>query len=173
MVKRNNSIVSKVYLPKHTLIMSDMMVNGFKMLICFGLSLGMIIYYKVPIGWQALYAIPSLVTILIFTFGCCCILLHLGVFIDDMANVINIVLRFVFYLTGIFYNINIFPEPIHSLILKGNPLAFMISGFRDSILYQTVPSRKWLLLWFVISVALAAFGVWNIYKNENTYVKVI
>ena len=84
-----------------------MMVNGFKMLICFGLSLGMIIYYKVPIGWQALYAIPSLITILIFTFGCCCILLHLGVFIDDMANVINIVLRFVFYLTGIFYNINI------------------------------------------------------------------
>ena len=46
MVKRNKSIVSKVYLPKHTLIMSDMMVNGFKMLICFGLSLGMIIYLQ-------------------------------------------------------------------------------------------------------------------------------
>ena len=173
MVKRNKTIVSKVYLPKHTLIMSDMMVNAFKMQICFGLSAGMIIYYRVPIGWQALYAIPALITMIIFTFGCCCILLHLGVFIDDMANVINIVLRFVFYLTGIFYNINIFPEPIYSLVLKGNPLAFMISSFRDSILYQTVPSRKWLLFWFVISVALAAFGVRNIYKNENTYVKVI
>ena len=118
-MKRNKSIVSKVYLPKHTLIMSDMMVNAFKMLICFGLSAGMIIYYRVPIGWQALYAIPALITMIIFTFGCCCILLHLGVFIDDMANVINIVLRFVFYLTGIFYNINIFPEPIYSLVLKG------------------------------------------------------
>lgn len=52
MVKRNKSIVSKVYLPKHTLIMSDMMVNAFKMLICFGLSAGMIIYYRVP-GWLA------------------------------------------------------------------------------------------------------------------------
>ena len=76
-------------------------------------------------------------------------------------------LRFVFYLTGIFYNINIFPEPIYSLVLKGNPLAFMISSFRDSILYQTVPSRKWLLFWFVISVALAAFGVRNIYNMDE------
>ena len=87
-------------------------------------------------------------------------MLHLGVFIDDMANVINIVLRFVFYLTGIFYNINIFPEPIHSLILKGNPLAFMISGFRDSILYQTVQIRKMVVILVCHYLSgLAAFGI--------------
>lgn len=32
-------------------------------------------------------------------------LMHYGVFIQDLANVTNIVLRMVFYLTGIFYNI--------------------------------------------------------------------
>ena len=120
-----------------------------------------------------LYVIPSFIVLFVVTFACMTHLMHYGVFIQDLANVTNIVFRMVFYMTGIFYNINIFPEPIYSLVLKGNPLAFMISCFRDSILYQTVPSRKWLLFWFVISVALAAFGVRNIYKNENTYVKVI
>ena len=174
MVKRNKSIVSKVYLPKHTLIMSDMMVNAFKMLICFGLSAGMIIYYRVPIGWQALYAIPALITMIIFTFGCCCILLHLGVFIDDMANVINIVLRFVFYLTGIFYNIEKrLPAQYTGILMKGNPMALVLSSLRKCILYGQAPDVKWLIIWFIIGIIVAALGVRKIYKNENSYVKVI
>ena len=174
MVKRNKSIVSKVYLPKHTLIMSDMMVNAFKMLICFGLSAGMIIYYRVPIGWQALYAIPALITMIIFTFGCCCILLHLGVFIDDMANVINIVLRFVFYLTGIFYNVATrIPAPYGELLTRYNPMAFFLECMRNSLLYGKIPHRKLMLAWFVVSIILAGTGIRKIYKNENSYVKVI
>ena len=32
---------------------------------------------------------------------------------------------------------------------------------------------KWVGIWFVIGVVVAAFGVHKIYKNENGYVKVI
>jgi len=150
------------------------MVNAFKMLICFGLSAGMIIYYRVPIGWQALYAIPALITMIIFTFGCCCILLHLGVFIDDMANVINIVLRFVFYLTGIFYNIEKrLPAQYTGILMKGNPMALVLSSLRKCILYGQAPDVKWLIIWFIIGIIVAALGVRKIYKNENSYVKVI
>lgn len=173
MVKRNKSIVSKVYLPKHTLIMSDMMVNGFKMLICFAIVVGMLVFFRVPVDAHILYVIPILITVVLFTFGCCCILLHLGVFIEDMSNVINIALRLVFYLTGIFYNIRSFPEPFQSLILRGNPLALLITGLRDCVLYKSTPDMPWLGIWFLISLALSVFGIWNIYKNENTYVKVI
>ena len=150
-----------------------MMVNGFKMLICLAIVVGMLIFYRVPVDLHIIYVIPILITTILFTFGCCCILLHLGVFIEDMSNVINIVLRFVFYLTGIFYNIRSFPEPYRSLILKGNPLALLITDLRDCVLYQTKPDVLWLCIWFGISLLLSMFGIWNIYKNENTYVKVI
>ena len=100
MVKRNKSIVSKVYLPKHTLIMSDMMVNGFKMLICFAIVVGMLVFFRVPV-------------------------------------------------------------------------ALLITGLRDCVLYKSTPDMPWLGIWFLISLALSVFGIWNIYKNENTYVKVI
>lgn len=174
MVKRNKSIVSKVYLPKYTLIFSDMMVNGFKMLICLGIVLIMLVAYRVPVDGHIVFALPVLAVTVLFTFGCCCILLHLGVFIVDMSNVINIVLRFVFYLTGIFYNIEAsLPEKYAQFLLTFNPMALFINNMRKTVMYRSSPEWKILGVWAVISLILAIFGVWNIYKNENTYVKVI
>ena len=43
MVRTNKGVVSKVYLPKFVLVLSDMIVNGFKMLISFGLVVVMMI----------------------------------------------------------------------------------------------------------------------------------
>ena len=174
MVKRNKAIVSKVYLPKYTLIISDMMVNAFKMLICLGIVLVMLVVYQVPVDAHILLALPVLAVTILFTFGCCCILLHLGVFIVDMANVINIVLRFVFYLTGVFYNIEAsFPEHYAKMLLTFNPMALLINSLRKTVMYCESPNWKMLGVWTVISLLLAVFGVRNIYKNENTYVKVI
>lgn len=174
MVKRNKPVVAKVYLPKYTLIVSDMMVNGFKMLICFGIVALMLLFYRVPLTWNILLIIPITCIMILFTFGCCCILLHLGVFIDDMSNVINIVLRFIFYLTGIFYNIEVSFKGIYgSLLLHLNPLACFITNARRCVIYGQMPDFGTLGIWLAISIVLCVFGVWNIYRSENTYVKVI
>ena len=52
-------------------------------------------------------------------------------------------------------------------------MALFIDSIRDCSMYAM--TSNWLLLgiWFVISFILAVFGVWNIYRYENTYVKVI
>jgi len=174
MVKRNKAIVSKVYIPKFMLLISDMMVNGFKMMICMALAFILIIFSRVPLDWHVIVIIPCLMVIGAFTFACSTLLLHMGVFVDDMANVINIVLRFVFYLTGIFYNISaVLPEKYAWLLLKLNPVAMVIDTLRQGVLYQEFINVRTMLLWFVISIIVSVFGIRNIYKNENTYVKVI
>ncbi len=174
MVKRNKPIVSKVYLPKYTLILSDMMVNGFKMMICFFIVGIMLMVYKVPVDWHIVYLIPVLMAVIAFTFACATWLLNLGVFVEDMSYVIYIVLKFVIYLTGIFYNIETsLPEPYASLLLKFNPLAAFLDGARRAVIYCDTPARKVLLAWFIVSLILSALGIRNIYKNENTYAKVI
>ena len=90
---------------------------------------------------------------------------HFGVFVQDLSNVINIVLRLLFYITGIFYNVETRLAkfaPWIKVILHCNPLALL----------QTA-ARKFLLLWMVLSFILSAIGVKIIYKYENSYVKVI
>ena len=83
-------------------------------------------------------------------------------------------LRILFYMSGIFYVItDRVNEAIATLLLKVNPVGFLIDACRSALVYCATPHRKLILLWFVIGAALSAIGVAIIYKNENNYVKVI
>ncbi len=57
--------------------------------------------------------------------------------------------------------------------MKGNPMALVLSGIRKCVLYGQAPDVKWLFIWFIIGIIVAALGIRKIYKNENSYVKVI
>ena len=174
LVKRNKSIVSKVYIPKYILLVSEMMVNMFKMFICLAISFIMILIYKVPLTLNILYAIPILIVSIIFTFGICVFLMHFGVFIEDLANIINIVLKFAFYFTGIFYSIQTrFPSPYKEILLNCYPLATLIEMLRDCTLYGKGINIILLLVLFIVSMAISLLGIKCVKKNENTYVKVI
>ena len=175
-VKNNKSIVAKVYLPKYILVMVRMFVNGFKMLISFGIVIIMMVIYRVPVSFNILYMIPIMLTLFLFTFGCSTIVAHFGVFVQDLSNVINIVLRLLFYITGIFYNVETRLAkfaPWNKVILHCNPLALLLTSARRCMIYDQTPARKFLLLWMVLSFILSAIGVKIIYKYENSYVKVI
>ncbi len=177
MVKSNKSIVTKVYIPKFVLVLAKMLVNGFKMLICFAIVVMLMIVYHVPVTLNVLYVIPLLIDLWLFTFGCMCILTHFGVFVEDLTNVIDIVLRFVFYLSGVMYSISHRigdSYPLYATILeKCNPVAFVMASLRECVLYGDTPGRKLILLWGLISVVISAIGVTIIYKNENSYAKLI
>lgn len=173
MVKNNKAIVSKVYLPKYILVLVKMYVNAFKMLISFGIVVIMMVVWRVLPDWRILYVLPILVVFMVLTFGCMTILLHFGVFVEDLANVVNIGLRLLFYITGIFYKVSTRVPHVGPWLEKYNPLAFLISAMRGVLLYGQSPSLKWLAAWFVVGILLSIVGVRTIYKNENSYVKVI
>lgn len=172
-VKNNKAIVTKVYMPKFILILTKLWVNAFKMMVSFAIVVLLMIVYRVPITWNVLFFIPVILIFMLFTFGCATFLLHFGVYVEDLANVVDIALRFFFYLTGIFYNIqNRIPE-FGTLLNQVNPVAFLITEMRACIMYESTPNLLLLLIWFVISLILSILGIRMIYKNENSYVKVI
>lgn len=172
-VKNNKAVVSKVYLPKFILIFTKMWVNGFKMMISFAIVIAMMIFFRVPVSANVLYFVPILIILGFFTFGCSCFLLHYGVYVEDLSNVIKIALRFMFYLTGIFYNVEKRVPEYGSLLNQFNPVAFLISSMRKCLIYEQAPDTKMLLFWLVVSLAVAILGVRKIYKEENNYVKAI
>jgi len=174
MVKNNKAIIDKVYVPKFVLAYTRMGIDGFKMLISFGIIVGMLVFFRIPPTWNILYILPLLLLLIIITFAGMTILMHLGVFIEDMHNIVQILLRLLFYITGIFYSVvKRLPEPYGQYALKLNPIAFILNGMRDCLLYGRAPNVKLMLVWMVIGITVAAIGVRIIYKYENGYVKVI
>lgn len=174
LVTKNSSIVSKVYMPKYMLIFIQMMVNAFKMMISFALVAGIMVIYQVPVSLKLLFIFPLFLLLFLITFGISTICMHFGVFVEDLANVINVFLRLVFYLSGIFYSITKrVPSPYSDILLKLNPSAYIMHSLRECMIYSTVPDCKWMLVWFAAGLLLSLIGIRLIYKYENTYVKVI
>jgi len=177
-VKNNKAIISKVYLPKFILILVKMYVNAFKLFINFIIVFVLIIYNRIPITMKVLWIIPVLLTLFLLTFGICLFLAHFGVYVHDLTNVVRIVLRMLFYLTGIFYDISVrgagyFGEEGAQKLLRLNPIAFLISEVRNVMIYNTPIEGRVLITWFIVAVILSIFGVRLIYRSENNYVKVI
>ena len=173
-VSNNSKVVSKVYLPKFILVLVKMGNNGFKMTVSFSLVVCMMILYRVPVNLNILYVIPLLLTMCMLTFGVSTIFAHFGVFVEDLSNVITVLLRMTFYLSGIFYSIiNRVKGPYGELLLKLNPMALLINDMRSALIYASPIHRKAILVWFLISCVLSLIGVKLIYKYENSYVKVI
>lgn len=173
-VSRNSAIVGKIYIPKYILLLSDLGQLLIKMFISFFIVFIMMGFYRVKININVIYFIPIIISLFMITFGISCIMLHFGVYVEDLRNLINVGFRLLFYLTGIFYSIEKrVPKRLGHILLKANPIACLIDSCRKSLLYCQTPARKLIIMWFLIGCVLSFIGINIIYKNENSYAKVM
>ena len=118
--------------------------------------------------------IPIFIVLFLFTFGVGSIMMHYGVYVNDLGYITGIMLQMMMYFSGVFYSVaKRIPEPFGAIIENFNPVALFISSMRSAILYQETPRLGIIAVWGFISLILAALGIFTIYSNENSYVKVI
>lgn len=173
-VRAAKGIITKVYMPKYILLMSKMFVNGFKMMVAFGVTLILMIIQRVPFNWTIIYFVPIVIVLFMFTFGVGTIMMHYGVYVNDLGYITGIVLNILMYLSGPFYSVSKrMPAPFGEILEKYNPVAFLMAQMRNALLYGISPDWVMLGIWAFISVVLIALGCFTIYHNENAYVKVI
>jgi len=87
-----------------------------------------------------------------------------SIFIKDVANVVSILVQFGFWLTPIFWNIEMIPEK-YRWIIELNPMYYIITGYRESIVSH-VPfweSDNTIYFWAFTLVCLY-FGI-SIYRR--------
>lgn len=174
LISNNRDLVTKVYIPKYILLLAKSFTYLFKMGISLLITFGLMIFQGVTFTWHIIFIIPIIAILYILTFGLGMILMNFGVTVNDLGNLTSIVLRMVFYLSGVFYNIN---ERLHGkaafILLKLNPIAFIMNEVRRALLQNVVPNITGLLFWLGIGLLLCMIGVHMIHKNENSYAKVI
>ena len=130
--------------------------------------------------------VPLLAAImLIFTLGAALIVAHLGVFFADTTNVINVVLRLLFYCSPIFYFVRSKPElpagtniflvkhqTIHALYML-NPIACFFELFRDALLWGDMPEPRMLLYTTLVSLGTFIVGFAIFSRSEGKFAKYI
>lgn len=173
-VRNNKDIVSKVYIPKYILLLSDMILNFYKLLFSAIILAGMMLIFKIQIGWNFVWIFPAIGIMIFLSFGEGMIFLHFGVYVDDLSHAVGILLQMLMFLSGEFYDVVAsLPTPLNVVMICLNPVALFIDTMRNALLYNIAANLPLVLLWLSISLLLCYFGVHIVYKNENGYVKVI
>ena len=143
MVRNNKGIITKVYLPKYILLFSRLLVIGFKMFVSFLVIAVMLLVFQVKVTFNALGLLPIIIVLFLFTFGIGSILMHYGVYVNDLSYITGILLTMMMYLTGTFYDVaKRIPDPFGKILENLNPVAFLIAEMRNTVLYGQVLDWK-------------------------------
>ena len=171
-VRHYKSILARVYLPKYILLFSNIFENFIQYLITLGLTAIMAVISGVPFSWMVFLLPVIIIVFLLLAFGVSCIMLHCGVYVRDLGNIVRVLLRLTFYLSGVFFSIpNRIPPPYSELLLAINPAAMLINESRNVLLYGKMLNWELVGAWFLIAIVLTAFGVYLIHRYEQNYTK--
>lgn len=139
----NANLVKKVYFPREILPLSVVLSNLVNFLLALVVLFGMLYLFKVPFTvWATLLPVIILIQFM-FTLGLGFFFSTLNVFYRDTSVIMDVCLLAWFFLTPIFYPIDILPTQrvvfgfnldLHRLVRWVNPMASVIDAYR-TILY--------------------------------------
>ena len=136
-----NSILANSYLVKKVAfrvsllpiipLLSALIVHIFFIFFMFA----MFIYYGYTPDIYWLQIAYYLFALFILLLGLTWITASVVVFFKDMGQIVAMLIQFGFWLTPIFWSINMIPQKYH-WIVKLNPMVYIIEGYRNSMIYH-------------------------------------
>ena len=123
---------------------------------------------------------PDLYTLQLLYYTLCMVVMVLGlcyatcaivVFFKDLTQIINIILQIGIWLTPIMWNIDAMDmNPILIKIIKMNPMYYIVSGYRDSLINKVAFwERGWINLYFWLFCLIVLFGGFKIFKKLKVH----
>jgi len=164
------SLIDKVYFPREVLPISVVLAN----LVNFVLSLVVFIPLALLMGAQLSpwsLALPAIIGVqLILVTGLALLLAAVNVFYRDTELVLDVGLTAWFFLTPIFYELELLPKnvlgfsfDVWRLVYTLNPMATLVTDYRYILLYE-YPVIRHTLISFATGVALLAMG-WAVFRR--------
>ncbi|BAF71285.1 ABC transporter permease [Sulfurovum sp. NBC37-1] len=153
----NGNLLKKMSFPKLALPLITLGISLINFFI-FTVMMFIVFGFLGHLPYHALYWLPllTLITLALAT-GIGLFLGTLNVFIRDIAQMMEIIMQFWFWLTPVVYMISIVPEKYHVLFLI-NPMTGIVTGFQSILLYDKAPDLSLLVyptLFALISMLLA------------------
>ncbi|MCR5452579.1 MAG: ABC transporter permease [Lachnospiraceae bacterium] len=168
-VRRNSSMIKKVYLPKYLYPLSNIIFNYIIFLISLIVLIPVMIYAgQAPtlLIWQVL---PALIELFILVVGVGLILSVLDVFFRDAEYLWNVITMIIMYMSAIFYPVDRLEKSGFDWILMYNPLYCIIHQMRGGMLGYYVTAWEYIYP-LVVAVIMLVFGVVLFKKKQDDFI---
>lgn len=168
----NSNLVTKTLFPTEILPLTVALAGLVNHLIGFAILLVIIVFTIGKISVFILLVPVYFLTLMLFTLGIAWLVSSLNVFVRDISQVLSVILTFWFWFTPIFYTTDRFPPRLLSLV-KWNPVAHVVMGYRDCLLRMRMPDLGTLALLAVVSFAVFAVGGLFFRHTKREFVDVL
>lgn len=154
----NSGLVMKVYFPREVLPISVVLANGVNFLLALIALFAMIFVFRIQLSYSILLLPLIFAVQVVFASGISLILAAVTVFYRDVGIIMETLLLAWFFLTPVFYRMeDLFPAYAR-WVYMANPMASIISAYRDVLYYGGTPGMDFLARTFVTSLIVLVVG---------------
>jgi lipopolysaccharide transport system permease protein len=151
------SLITKTLFPPEILPISVLIANLINHLIGLGIFLGIVLLYLQKASVLFFLAPIYLFALLLFSLGLSWFISSVQVFLRDTAQVLSVVLTFWFWFTPIFFDEKRIPQRL-TFLLRINPVAEVVSGYRKCFLSFEMPSVPGLIVLYAVALLTVFAG---------------
>ena len=162
-MRKNRHLITKMSYPVSTIptftAVSKMFINVILMVI-------VIIFYCLMGFYPTIYYLQILFYgMLSFMFFDCwaTFAAPISAISQDFSNLVRSIVFAVFWLSGILWNIDTIENPIIRVILKINPVTYLVTGFRASLMSRNwfFETPRWTLVFLAELIIMFFLGLWS------------
>lgn len=174
----NSGMIKKVYFPREVLPISIVLSSLINFLLGFLILFGALIVFHSQLSpW--LWMLPLvMLTQTLFALGLVFFLSTLQVFYRDTAMVMDVAMLAWFFVTPVFYSMDFLPKTkvifgitldVHRWLYFLNPMASIISTYRDLLYYGYRTDLDFFLRTFVTALGVLILGYWFFYRHSGRF----
>lgn len=165
-------LVTKVYFPREILPLTYVFAALFDFAVASTVFFALFAYYRVPLGFGALYALPVVGVLAIFTTAASLVFSATQVRMRDIGVAMPLLLQLWMFATPVVYPLDAVPERLRGLYML-NPLVGVVEGFRNATLHGQAPDGRLLATSAAVSLLLLAAAYAYFKRVEATIADVI
>lgn len=168
----NQALVSKVFFPRMLVPLSTAASTLLDFAVALGLGVILLFVFGVNPGWPVLLLPVWVLVFLATALGAGLAASAWAVKYRDVQYVLPWLLQVMLYATPVAYSTDAIPENLRPLFLA-NPLAWMLDGFRWSVLGTTMPPMWQLVGSVVVAIVVFLLGAVVFQRHERTFADLI
>lgn len=161
------SLINQIYFPREILVLVKLGEALVDLMFVFIVTL--VINLLVGVHPNINYVfLPLLLAIqLAFMLGVMFFTSYLTVLVRDLQPLISVLMQMLFYLTPLLYPVEVLPPQLAEVVIFLNPLAALIRGYRDVLVYNRPPDFQSLYFAMVLAGVLLYSGYMFFKANEK------
>lgn len=160
-ISDRRDLLTKVRFPAQVLPATVVLTNLINFLLSLPLLLGLGLFFGVVPTWHIVFLIPVLLVQTFFTLALTYLLAALNVAFRDLQHIVSNLVQMAFFLTPVLWDLKSVPaigglskEETQQAMLTFNPLASVMSAWRDIFYEQRIPTWQPLVSVAVIALVL-------------------